>query len=142
MIRRLGLALAVLVVLSPSAAGAQEGFELQADGFGFAVNMSFAPDGTIFVADKDVGEIRIVRQGEILDQPFATLPIQVTVNETGLLGVAVHPDFPDEPWVYAYFTGTEGVNHLVRIRADGRPRNRHAAPPRPVAGHGRLAQRR
>ena len=118
-IRRLGLALAVLVVLFPSAAGAQEGFELQVDGFGFAVNMAFAPDGTIFVADKDVGEIRIVRDGEILDQPFATLPIQVTVNETGLLGVAVHPDFPDEPWVYAYFTGTDAVNHLVRIRADG-----------------------
>jgi glucose/arabinose dehydrogenase len=118
-IRRLGLALAVLVVLFPSAAGAQEGFELQVDGFGFAVNMAFAPDGTIFVADKDVGEIRIVRDGEILDQPFERLPIQVTVNETGLLGVAVHPDFPDEPWVYAYFTGTDAVNHLVRIRADG-----------------------
>ncbi len=118
-IRRLGLALAVLVVLSPLAAGAQEGFELQVDGFGFAVNMAFAPDGTIFVADKDVGEIRIVRDGEILDRPFATLPIQVTVNETGLLGVAVHPEFPDEPWVYAYFTGTDAVNHLVRIRADG-----------------------
>jgi glucose/arabinose dehydrogenase len=81
--------------------------------------MAFAPDGTIFVADKDVGEIRIVRQGEILDQPFETLPIQVTVNETGLLGVAMHPNFPDEPWVYAYFTGTDAVNHLVRIRADG-----------------------
>jgi glucose/arabinose dehydrogenase len=118
-IRRIGLGLAVLVVLSPSAADAQAGFELQVDGFNFAVNMSFAPDGTIFVADKDVGEIKMVRDGEILDQPFATLPIQVTVNETGLLGVAVHPDFPDEPWVYAYFTGADVVNHLVRIRADG-----------------------
>ena len=119
MIRRLSLALAVLIAISPSAAGAQGGFELQVDGFNFAVNMAFAPDGTIFVADKDVGEIRIVRDGEILDRPFETLPIQVTVNETGLLGVAVHPDFPDEPWVYAYFTGADAVNHLVRIRADG-----------------------
>ena len=73
----------------------------------------------MFVADKDVGEIRIVRDGEILDEPFATLPVQVTVNETGLLGVAVDPAFPDEPWVYAYYTGTDAVNHLVRIRADG-----------------------
>ena len=60
----------------------------------------------MFVADKDAGEIRIVRDGEILDEPFATLPVQVTVNETGLLGVAVDPAFPDEPWVYAYYTGT------------------------------------
>jgi glucose/arabinose dehydrogenase len=115
----LGLALAVLVVMSPSAGSAQEGFKLQVDGFGFAVNVAFAPDGTLFVADKDVGEIRIVRDGEIVEPAFATLPVQVTVNETGLLGVAVDPSFPDEPWVYAYFTGTDARNHLVRIRADG-----------------------
>ena len=119
MIRKLGLALAALVVLSASAAGAQEGFEREVDGFGFAVNLAIAPDGTMYVADKDAGEIRIVRDGEILDEPFATLPVQVTVNETGLLGVAVDPAFPDEPWVYAYYTGTDVRNHLVRIRADG-----------------------
>jgi glucose/arabinose dehydrogenase len=118
-IRRLGLALAALVVLSPSTARAQDGFEREVEGFGFAVNLAFAQDGTMFVADKDVGEIRIVRDGEILDEPFVTLPVQVTVNETGLLGVAVDPAFPDEPWVYAYYTGTDVMNHLVRIRADG-----------------------
>jgi glucose/arabinose dehydrogenase len=118
-IRRLGLALATLVVLSPSTARAQEGFEREVEGFGFAVNLAFTQDGTMFVADKDVGEIRIVRDGEILDEPFVTLPVQVTVNETGLLGVAVDPAFPDEPWVYAYYTGTDVMNHLVRIRADG-----------------------
>ena len=119
MIRSLGLALATLVVLSPSTARAQEGFEREVEGFGFAVNLAFARDGTMFVADKDVGEIRIVRDGEILHEPFVTLPVQVTVNETGLLGVAVDPAFPDEPWVYAYYTGTDVMNHLVRIRADG-----------------------
>jgi len=118
-IRRL-LPLVVLVVaLAPSAARAQEGFEREVDGFGFAVNLALAPDGTMFVADKDVGEIRIVRDGQLLDEPFITLPVQVGVNETGLLGVAVDPRFPDEPWIYAYYTGTDVQNHLVRIRADG-----------------------
>ena len=107
------------VAIAPSVARAQEGFDREVDGFGFAVNLAFAPDGTMFVADKDRGEIRIVRDGEILAQPFATLPVLVTVNETGLLGVAVDPSFPDEPWVYAYYTGTDAVNHLVRIRAEG-----------------------
>lgn len=107
------------VVIAPLVARAQEGFEREVDGFGFAVNLAFAPDGTMFVADKDHGEIRIVRDGQILEGPFATLPVQVTVNETGLLGVAVDPAFPDEPWVYAYYTGTDAVNHLVRIRAEG-----------------------
>ncbi len=119
MIRRLLPVVALMVLIAPSVARAQEGFEREVDGFGFAVNMAFAPDGTMFVADKDRGEIRIVRDGELLDEPFATLPVQVTVNETGLLGVAVDPAFPNEPWVYAYFTGTDVRNHLVRIRADG-----------------------
>jgi quinoprotein glucose dehydrogenase len=118
-LRRLLPVVVLTVVIAPSIARAQEGFEREVDGFGFAVNVAFAPDETMFVADKDRGEIRIVRDGEILERPFATLPVQVTVNETGLLGVAVDPAFPDEPWVYAYYTGTDAVNHLVRIRADG-----------------------
>lgn len=113
------MTIASVLALAPTPARAQEGFERAVDGFGFAVNLAFAPDGAMFVADKDVGEIRIVRDGEVLDQPFATLPVQVSVNETGLLGVAVDPEFPDAPWVYAYYTGTDVRNHLVRIRADG-----------------------
>lgn len=113
------MTVAFILALVPSLAHGQEGFERAVDGFGFAVNVAFAPDGTMFVADKDSGQIRIVRDGEILEQPFATLPVQVTVNETGLLGVAVDPAFPDEPWIYAYYTGTDAQNHLVRIRAEG-----------------------
>ncbi|HKN81470.1 MAG TPA: PQQ-dependent sugar dehydrogenase, partial [Actinomycetota bacterium] len=119
MVRRLVPLVLLAVALGPTTARAQEGFEREVQGFGFAVNLAFAPNGTMFVADKDSGEIRIVRDGELLDDPFATLPVQVTVNETGLLGVAVDPAFPDEPWVYAYYTGTDVQNHLVRIRADG-----------------------
>jgi quinoprotein glucose dehydrogenase len=113
------LLLLITLALLPAPARAQERFEVAAEGFGFAVNVAFAPDGTMYVADKDRGEIRIARDGQILDRPFATLPVLVTVNETGLLGVALHPVFPDEPWVYAYFTGTDERNHLVRVRAEG-----------------------
>jgi glucose/arabinose dehydrogenase len=117
--RLLPVVVLAVVIAAPSVARAQDGFERAVEGFGFAVNIAFTPDDTMFVADKDAGQIRIVRDGVILDQPFATLPVQVTVNETGLLGVAVDPMFPDEPWVYAYYTGTDAQNHLVRIRADG-----------------------
>ncbi len=120
MVRGLVAMVAVTVLLLPAPAGGQEGFEPAVDGFDFAANMSFAPDGTIFVADKDIGEIRVVRDGEILDEPFATVETFSPVNEMGLLGVAVHPDFPSEPWVYAYYSdAVEGRNRLVRFRADG-----------------------
>jgi glucose/arabinose dehydrogenase len=112
------VAFAQLLLTRPAVA--QEGFEPVVDGFDFAANIAFAPDGTIFVADKDIGEIRVVRDGEILDEPFASVETAAPVNEMGLLGVAVHPDFPHEPWVYAYYSDTQFErNRLVRFRADG-----------------------
>ena len=118
---RLRLVLLALALTSlPTPAHALDEFEVVADGFGFAVNVAFAPDGTMYVADKDRGQIRIVRDGELVPEPFAELPVLLTTNETGLLGLALHPDFPSEPWVYAYFTDArDGFNRLVRIRAEG-----------------------
>ena len=111
---------ALSVLVSPTTVRAQEGFEPVVDGFDFAVNVAFAPDGTMFVAEKDAGEIRVVRDGEILDEPFASVETSAPVNEMGLLGVAVHPEFPSEPWVYAYYSDAEdGMNRLVRFRAVG-----------------------
>jgi glucose/arabinose dehydrogenase len=85
----------------------------------FPSNMAFAPDGRLFFNEKDTGNIRIVRDGEVLPDPF----FHVDVNgggESGLLGLALDPHFDADPWVYVYFTSaTDGRNHLQRIRADG-----------------------
>ena len=119
--RFLPLLVASALLSSATAARAQEG-ELQpiVTGLDFASNIAFAPDGTAFFNEKDLGQIRMFRDGRVLDEPFASLPVLVTVNETGLLGLAVHPDFPREPWVYAYYTDLDlGVNRIVRIRAEG-----------------------
>jgi glucose/arabinose dehydrogenase len=118
--RALWVSFALVQLLSPRPALAQEGFEPAADGLDFAVNIAFAPDGTMFVAEKDHGEIRVVRDGEILDEPFSSVETSAPVNEMGLLGVAVHPEFPAEPWVYAYYSDSnDSLNRLVRFRADG-----------------------
>jgi glucose/arabinose dehydrogenase len=101
----------------PARAQDLEVFEREVDGLGFAVNVAFAPDGTMFVADKDVGLIRLVRDGELLPEPFAELPVLVTTTETGLLaslsttsrGPGCTPTSPTE----------RRFNRLVRIRADG-----------------------
>lgn len=119
MVRRLS-PLLLLPLLVPTPARAQDGFEPVVTGLDFAVNVAVAPDGTMFVADKDLGQIRVVRDGEILPEPFATVEVAPRVNEMGLLGVALHPDFPDEPWVYAYYSdANDGRNRLVRFRARG-----------------------
>ncbi len=94
----------------------------------FPTNLAVAPDGRAFFAEKETGRIRVLTAtGAVQPRPFATLPV-VPGGETGLLGLALHPDFERQPWVYAYYSDRrDGRNHLVRIAADastgGPPQN-------------------
>jgi glucose/arabinose dehydrogenase len=86
----------------------------------FPTNLAFAPDGRAFFTEKETGRIRILNSdGRVLGAPFATLPV-TSGGETGLLGLALSPDFATAPWVYVYYSdATDGRNHLARIRANG-----------------------
>lgn len=118
---RLLVAALVLVQLPHGPAGAVDA-EPQPflEGLAFPTNMAFLPDGTLLFTEKETGNVRVVTPGgELLERPFITLPV-IPDAERGLLGIAVHPDFEREPWVYLYFSDpTDGLNRLVRIRADG-----------------------
>jgi glucose/arabinose dehydrogenase len=88
-------------------------------GLDFPTNMAFAPDGRLFFTEKETGNVRIVKDGELLAKPFVTLPV-VREAERGLLGIAIAADFAQDPWVYLYLSdATDGVNRIVRVRADG-----------------------
>jgi glucose/arabinose dehydrogenase len=106
---------------SPAAAQAASEPERVLADLDFPTNLAFAPDGRLFFTEKDTGRIRVVEtDGTLQDQPFATVEVALVANETGLLGLALHPDFEREPWVYAYYSDAASIrNVLVRIRADG-----------------------
>ncbi len=94
--------------------------QLVAEDLEFPTNMAVAPDGRVFFTEKDTGRIRIMQGGEVLDAPFVELNSTTNNLENGLLGIAMHPDFPDEPWVYVYYSSAaDETNHLARVRADG-----------------------
>jgi glucose/arabinose dehydrogenase len=117
-----------LVVVAPPAEAQDPSFTPVVTDLGFATNVAVAPDGRMFVAEKDRGEILDVVDGRVRDEPFAVLPV-TGGGETGLLGLALHPDFPDEPWLYAYFSdSTDGMNRIVRMRAD----EESAGPPQEI----------
>lgn len=122
--RRTPAGVLLAISLLPASATAQEeqappGFEVVVDGLDFAVNVAFAPDGTVFVAERR-GEILLVRDDRVLADPFTTIDVDAAASETGLLGLALHPAFPDEPWVYVYYSdGGDLRNRLTRFRADG-----------------------
>lgn len=86
--------------------------------------MAFAPDGRIFVAEQ-AGKLRIIRDGRLLGTPFLNISRRVdSAGERGLLGVAFHPDFSSNKYVYVYFTQeargtTPAHNRVVRFTASG-----------------------
>ena len=60
--------------------------------------------GSFYLAEKS-GLVRIWRDDQLLDEPF--LDIREKVNDRvdrGLLGLALHPQFPDVPYVYLAYT--------------------------------------
>lgn len=69
--------------------------------------MSFA-DGKIFFTEK-VGRIRVIDNGTLVNDSVADLHV-ADITDAGLLGIATHPDFEKNHFIYVYFTYKEGDN--------------------------------
>lgn len=81
--------------------------------------MTFAPDGRIFVSEKE-GSIRVIKNGSLLATPFLTLTVD-SAGEHGLIGVAFDPAFATNRFVYVYYVATTPAVHsrISRFTADG-----------------------
>ena len=81
-------------------------------------------DGTIYYGERLTGEIRRIDATTGKNTSVFTIPSVVgdVANEQGLVGLALPPNFPQTPWLYAYATRkVGGVAHdqIVRIHMDG-----------------------
>ena len=77
--------------------------------------IDFAGD-KIFVTEK-VGQVRVIESGVLLDDPLVTLRT-ANVFGGGLLGIAVHPAFDSNHFIYVYYTyEKDGTlwNKILRI---------------------------
>jgi glucose/arabinose dehydrogenase len=75
----------------------------------------------VFVVEQ-VGRIRVIRRDTLLTRPFLDLRAHVTVgSEQGLLGMAFHPRYAQNGFMYAHYTNLGGDSRVVRYRvtADG-----------------------
>ena len=72
-----------------------------------------ASDGRFFVAEQG-GNLRIVASnGTLLTTPFLSLTVN-SLDERGLLGVALHPDFAINGFAYVHYTtGTAPIHNRV-----------------------------
>ncbi len=70
----------------------------------------------IFVTEK-IGRVRVVQNGTLVDDPLVTLRT-ANVFDGGLLGIATHPSFENNHFLYVYHTYEEDKklwNKIVRI---------------------------
>jgi glucose/arabinose dehydrogenase len=104
------LFLSLALLMPASGAAAQDGPEVVdpnlrvstvATGLALPTSIAFLGPDDLLVLEKDTG--RVLR---IEDDAVSTV-LDLSVNnfsERGLLGIALHPSFPDDPGVYLYWT--------------------------------------
>ena len=76
--------------------------------------MAFYGDGDFLVLEKRTGLVRNAVDGVL--QAGAALDLAVDgAGERGLLGIAVHPDFPQRPHVYLFYTPSSTGSDTVGV---------------------------
>ena len=92
--------------------------DIIADGLN-PVAMTIDHHGRIWMIEKD-GRVLIMNENEqLLPDPFVTIAVD-DYNERGLLGITLHPDFDEHPYVYLYYTAPGlNRNRVSRFTANG-----------------------
>ena len=88
-------------------------YEILAEGLDVPWSMDVSQDGGIFFTERG-GKVRLLEKGEV--NTLYSMEVKAQENvESGLLGLTLHPDFPEDPRVLIYYTYT---------KQDGTPWNR------------------
>jgi aldose sugar dehydrogenase len=123
MLQAMALCLTVSVLMIPSLSAHAAGITTKkvVDDGNFPAAFTFGPNGALFFADRFSGEIRLKKTIGTSRLVF-TVTNLVTDGEQGLLGIALDPDYPTSPYLYAYATRDNGsglVNQILKITISG-----------------------
>ena len=89
------------------------GVETVVEGLEVPWDLAFTPDGRILITERP-GRIRVVKDGVLQEAPYATLDV-FHRSEAGLMGLALHPDFASNGYLYVCYTYGEGRRTFNRI---------------------------
>lgn len=95
-----------------------------AEGLEVVWGLAVSPDGRVFVSERP-GRIRVIAaDGGLRASPWAVIDVWAH-GEAGLLGLTLHPAFPDSPYVYVVYSYLDAeagaVDRVSRLREqDGR----------------------
>ncbi|MGB7926023.1 MAG: PQQ-dependent sugar dehydrogenase [Pyrinomonadaceae bacterium] len=74
----------------------------------------FAPDGRMIFTERP-GRVRVVENGRLRDAPLATIEDVRAASESGLMSLALHPDFATNHLLYLAYAYASGDEQRVRI---------------------------
>jgi len=77
-------------------------------------SLVFLPDGRALVSERP-GRIRLIRDGQLVQKPYLELDV-AAFGEGGLMGLELHPDFPEKPYLYAMYTYRDGGELYNRVQ--------------------------
>lgn len=89
---------------------------LDSDADGFAL---LPDEQRIFVIHQFSGEVKLIVNGTLKSQPLLTVPNLKTSSEKGLLGIAIDPDFPDQPYIYLFHSHSSNTNRVSKFTVSG-----------------------
>jgi glucose/arabinose dehydrogenase len=101
-----------------AADGTRYGVQIVASDLELPWSLAWTTDGRMFFTERP-GRVRVFRNGAVDPQPMLTIPDVAAVDESGALGLALHPDFATNRFVYVMYTTRKGgslVNRIVRYR--------------------------
>ncbi len=83
--------------------------------------LAFLPGGDMLVTER-VGSLRRIERGQLVEAPISGLPKIVEKGQGGLMGIALHPDFEKNRWLYLSYAGKGKGGfgtEVLRGRLDG-----------------------
>jgi len=104
--------------------------EAYATGLRFPVAMTPTPDGDVLVTEKGIdvdggpsipGAVRLIDDGTLVEEPIATFEVK-TINESGMLGIDLMPDFAQSGEFLVVYTPEDDQQHIymskLRLKDD------------------------
>lgn len=80
--------------------------------------VAFLPDGRVLITERR-GRIRLIENGQLLEEPLAELPEVRAGGTSGLMDIALHPDYESNGWIYiAYARRVEPGSDLHNTAID------------------------
>lgn len=83
--------------------------------------MAFLPDGRALVTER-AGEIRIIKDGKLLDEKIQGVPPVYAHGQGGLMDIQLHPDYDKNGWIYLSYSkqvADSGGTVIARAKLEG-----------------------